>query len=418
MGKKQLATSAHPRRRAKRMQVLNEAAQALNRQGVSQTSLAEVAKHVGISRAALYYYFEDQQDLVFQCYVRSCEQLALRLSEATHRASNALEVINTFVAGMLGEGEPEFAALSEPAFLRADQRDTILGLYEALRASVVHTLDEGARRGDLRSCHSELVASAIIGLISWMPAARRWRRVSPLSDRDLVEAISATLLDGIAAERSAAFSYVPFALSTMGQLSARQVFDQAAMAAARQEAILVAASWLFNLKGVDATSLEEIAVRVGVTKKVIYHNVRDKQTLVADCYRRAFRFYEDVGARMRAYEGPRIDALSASAHALAEGSLSEDITPFRPFTGFEARPEKGARRDAGGRPTPRGTYLEAYNQGRAEGSVREMNARAVLAILPGLVEWLPKWFDAFGEADRARAPHELAELFRLGLRPL
>lgn len=418
MGKKLLAPSAHPRRRAKRMQVLNEAAKALNRQGVSQTSLAEVAKRVGISRAALYYYFEDQQDLVFQCYVRSCEQLARRLSEATHRASNALEVIDTFIAGMLGEGEPEFAALSEPAFLREDQRDTILGLYEALRASVVHTLDEGARRGELRSCRSELVASAIIGLISWVPAARRWRRVSPLSDRDLVEAISATLQDGIAAERGLAVSYVPFTLSTIGRLSARQVFDPAAIAAARQEAILVAASWLFNLKGVDATSLEEIALRVGVTKKVIYHNVRDKQTLVADCYRRAFRFYEDVGARMRAYEGSRIDALSASAHALAEGSLSEDITPFRPFTGTEARPklEREEMQAAGQRLEV--TYLEAYDQGRAEGSVREMNARAVLAILPGLVEWLPKWFDAFNEADRARAPRELAELFRLGLRPL
>jgi AcrR family transcriptional regulator len=85
---------------------------------------------VGISRAALYYYFEDQEDLVFQCYLLSCEQLARRLNEASHRVSNALEVIDTFIASMLGEGEPEFAALSEPAFLRADQRSTILGLYE------------------------------------------------------------------------------------------------------------------------------------------------------------------------------------------------------------------------------------------------------------------------------------------------
>ena len=87
-----------------------------------------------------------------------------------------------------------------------------------------------------------------------------------------------------------------FTLSPMG-LPAGRAFDPAAMAAARQEALLAAASWLFNLKGVDATSLEEIAVRVGVTKKVIYHNIGDKQTLVAQCIRRAFRFYEDIGAR-------------------------------------------------------------------------------------------------------------------------
>ena len=64
------------------------------------------------------------------------------------------------------------------------------------------------------------------------------------------------------------------------------------------------------------------------------------------------------------------------------------------------------------------TYLKAYEQGRAEGSVREVNARAVLAMVPGMFEWLPKWFDAFDEADRARAPCELTELFRIGLRPV
>ena len=411
---KMLASDDRPSRVTKRMRVLDEAAKALNRQGVSQTSLAEIAKRVGISRAALYYYFEDQEDLVFQCYLRSCEQLARRLNEASQPASTALEVIDTFIGGMLSEGEPEFAALSEPAFLRAEQRSTVLGLYEGVRASLADLLDEGARRGELRSCHSGLVASAIIGLISWVPLGRR---VTPIPDRDLVETIRATLHDGIAADRTAPVRPALFTLSPMG-LPAGRAFDQVAMAAARQEALLAAASWLFNLKGVDATSLEEIAVRVGVTKKVIYHNIGDKQTLVAQCIRRAFRFYEDIGARIHAYEGPRIDALSASAHALAEASLREDIAPFRPFTGLEGRPEAEREEMRAGAQRLMSTYLKTYDQGRAEGSVREVNARAVLAMVPGMFEWLPKWFDAFDEADRARTPRELTELFRLGLRPL
>ena len=145
---KTLAPDDRPSRVTKRMRVLDEAAKALNRQGVSQTSLAEIAKRVGISRAALYYYFEDQEDLVFQCYLRSCEQLARRLNEASQPVSNALEVIDAFIGGMLSEGEPEFAALSEPAFLRAEQRSTVLGLYEGVRASLADVLDEGARRGE------------------------------------------------------------------------------------------------------------------------------------------------------------------------------------------------------------------------------------------------------------------------------
>lgn len=411
------APKVRSRRRAKRVQVLDEAAKALNRRGVSRTSLGEIAERIGVSRAALYYYFEDQQDLVFQCYVRSCEQLVRHFREACQGGSDTLDVIGSFVTNVLSDDEPEFAALSEPAYLRPEQRSTILGLYEALRANLVDTLEYGIRRKELRVCSSQLVASAVIGLISWVPTTRRWRRLNPLSDSEIVEAIRSTLREGIAADRSSPVTYNSFALEPV-TLTAAQIFDQEALATARQQAILVAASWCFNLKGEEATSLDEIAQRVGVTKKVIYHNVGDKQALLAECYRRAFRFYEDVGARMRAYDGTRVDALSASAHALAEASLREDIAPFRPFTGLEARPaaERREMQSAGQRLAD--TYLDAYKQGRAENSLREFNAPAVFAILPGMVEWLPKWFEALDEVHRAQAPRELAELFRLGLRPL
>jgi AcrR family transcriptional regulator len=412
-----MATNARSSRRTKRMQVLGEAATALNRQGVSRTSLAGIAKRVGISRAALYYYFEDREDLVFQCYLRSCEQMARRLTEARHGAAGTLEVIDEFIAGMLGEGEPEFAALSEPGFLRPEQRSTLLGVYEGLRASLGDLLNDGVKREEIRPCNCGLVASAIIGLISWVPTGRRWKTADSLSDSDLVEAIRTILHEGIAADRTMTARYVPFTLSPPG-LPAGRVFDQTAMAAVRQEALLAAASWLFNLKGVDATSLDEIALRVGVTKKVIYHNMGDKQTLVAKCYRRAFRFYEDIGTRMRSYEGPRIDAFSASAHALTEASLREDIAPFRPFTGLEARPPKERSELQRGAQRLMDIYLSVFNEGRAEGSIRDTDGRAVLALLPGIVEWLPKWFDAFDETDRAKAPRELTELFRLGLRPI
>jgi len=55
-------------RRSKRDAVLDRAAAHLNARGVSLASLSEVAKALGLTRAALYYYVEDRDDLVFQCY--------------------------------------------------------------------------------------------------------------------------------------------------------------------------------------------------------------------------------------------------------------------------------------------------------------------------------------------------------------
>lgn len=397
--------------------MLEEAAKALNSRGISQTSLAEIAKSVGVSRAALYYYFEDQQDLVFQSYRRSCEMMARRLSEASHSGGDAMSVLMAFIDGMLTEGEPEFASLSEAAYLRPDQRSTILGLYEALLASIAEILHAGARQGELRPCSAGIVGQAIIGLVSWIPMARRWRSSQALSHRDMVEAIKALLDHGVAGERRLPVNFPLFDFS-VADVRLDQVFDAEALAAVKQQALLASASWLFNLKGVDATSLEEIAARVGVTKKVIYHNVGDKETLVVECYRRSFRMWEEIAQWARRYDGPRLEAFCASMAAGAEASLREDLATLSPLAGFEALPANAQDEINASAVRLMDAHLEIFAVGQAQGSMSAVNPRAVLAIVPGVYQWLPKWFDAFSVEERQRAAREVSELIALGLRPL
>jgi AcrR family transcriptional regulator len=401
----------------KRAKVLAEAAKSLNQLGVSQTSLADIARRVGISRAALYYYFDDQQDLVFQCYRQSCELMAERLGEAEAAGGDALTVIDAFVDGMLDEDGAEFAALSEMAYLRPDQRSTILALHESILARVAEILRAGAARGEVRPCDGRIVGQSILGLVSWIPLARRWRTREQLGDADMVAAIKDLLRYGAAADRAAPPDrYRPFDLTPPG-VPVTLIFDADTMAAARRESLLAAASWLFNLKGIDATSLEEIALLRGVTKKVIYHNVGDKETLVAECYRRAFRIYEEIQARGRAYDGPRIEAVCAQFHAFAEASFREDIAPLAPLAGFESLPEALREEIHASAGRIMDSSLTTHGRGQAEGSIRPMNTRAVLSMHPGVFEWLPKWFDSLDAAQRARAPAELAELVRVGLSP-
>lgn len=404
-------------RGAKRDRLLDEAAKALNSRGISQTSLAGIAKSVGVSRAALYYYFEDQEDLVFQCYRRSCEIMARRLSEASRGGGDALAILMAFIDGMLDEDEPEFASLSEAAYLRPEQRSTILGLYEALQASIAEILQAGARRGEVRACAAGIVAQSIIGLVSWIPMARRWRSSQALSHRDMVEAIKALLDHGVAVERRLPINIRPYDFS-FADVRLDRVFDAEALAAAKQQALLASASWLFNLKGVDATSLEEIAARVGVTKKVIYHNVGDKVTLVVECYRRSFRMWEQIAVWARSHEGPRLEAFCTSMHAVAEASLREDLAAMSPLAGFEALPEDARDEINAAAVRLMDVHLDIFAVGQAQGVLAAANPRGVLAITPGVYEWLPKWYDTFSAEERQMAAREVTELIALGLRPL
>src|SRR5215467_1224429 len=93
-------------RRGKRDAVLDEAARQLNARGVSQTSLSDVAHALGLTRAALYYYVEDRDDLVFQCYRRACEAMARDLDAAAKTPGSGLERLQAYVALALDEDRP------------------------------------------------------------------------------------------------------------------------------------------------------------------------------------------------------------------------------------------------------------------------------------------------------------------------
>lgn len=376
-----------------------------------------IAEQLGLSRAAIYYYVEDQEDLVFQSYERTCQVLSERLAEAQAGGGTAIAVLERFVDGVLASTSPELAALSDMAYLSAERRAIVDGAFNTLKARLAEILALGIARGEIRNCAVILVAPAVLNLLLWLPMAKIWPSIGTLTHAELVEAIKTMLRLGVATDRRAAAPVAAPIVLAGGEVPNLRVFDAEAMAAAKQDALLAAASWLFNLKGVDATSLDEVAARVGATKRVIYHNLGDKETLVAACYSRSFRVYESIARQAEALAGPRVDAVAASIQAYAEAGLREDVATYTPMTGFNALP--AALQEEINASTIRlmTSSLSVYEQGQNEGSIRPLNARAVIAVNPGTFQWLPKWHAALSPAERAQAPGEIADLVRLGLLP-
>ena len=63
-------------------------------------------------------------------------------------------------------------------------------------------------------------------------------------------------------------------------------------------------------------------------------------------------------------------------------------------------------------------FIQIFAVGQAQGAMSATNPRAILAIVPGVYQWLPKWFDSISAGERQTAAREVAELVGLGLRPL
>ena len=396
-------------------QILDEAAKSLNSKGVSFTTLGEIADRRGVSRPALYYYVKDLEDLVFQTYRRSCEIILLHLGVAIETGGPATSVLSRFLDLALAEDAPEIAALGEIGILQSTARQTVLSLYEGAVARLGGVIDSGIERGEVRPCDAEVAARTLISIVFWLPLAPRWATaIQPMRRARLTEVAKDLLLHGWSKDRRAAPEVEPIDLAPLST-AAFSVFDRQSIVEEKRRRILATASRLFNRKGVDSTSLEEIAADIGTTKRALYSHVGDKQALLAACYRRSYEIFLHILKKANESEMSCLYRLTAYHEAASIVQLRDDIQPLRPTVGYESLTQQ-ARSEVDELSTQLiGEFSTLFAAGIKEGSLREVDLAATMLILPGASSWLVKGVvvvDAEGQRHIAR---EISNLFTIGL---
>jgi len=71
----------------------------------------------------------------------------------------------------------------------------------------------------------------------------------------------------------------------------------------KRESVLYAAAIAFARRGVDGTSMDELAAAVGVTKPTIYRTVGDKEAIVRACEARMIGYFREALAQAQAMHG-------------------------------------------------------------------------------------------------------------------
>ena len=401
--------------RSRHGELIAEAARSLNARGVSQTSLAEIAGKLGISRAALYYYVEDRQDLVFQCYRLSCERLADCLAAAVRESTSEADALRVFISLALDTTGGEFASLGELGCLDEERRDTIVAAYQGVVAGLADIVRAGIGNNRFRRCEPDIAARTLLSMVFWTPMADSWSASLKAATRSTgAQALTDLVENGIAGE--AAPEGRPHRADLRRFLPASNgAFDKVYLTRARREALLAAASWLFNHKGVDSTSLEDIAARAGATKRAVLHHFGDKQTLVEAAYRRGIELSIFIPEQLqRTGLSPGVKLASAFA-ALAEASMNPDLALATPRVGLEAL-RSGAQaemRTLSDRLAAH--YTSLMLQARAERSVRDVDIPGFLFMLAGAFQWLSLGVVDIRTEDEFDVAAEISSLLMRGL---
>jgi AcrR family transcriptional regulator len=153
-----------PKRASKRDAVLAEAALQFNAKGISGTALNDIAGKLELTRAALYYYVDDRDDLVFQTYLRSCEITADDLEAAHESGRNGLQRVLDYVEGALDAERTPAAVLSEVTYLTGSPRAMVEKAQRRNMDALQRFVAEGISDKSIRACDPYLVAQTVTGL--------------------------------------------------------------------------------------------------------------------------------------------------------------------------------------------------------------------------------------------------------------
>ena len=257
--------------------ILSEAAALFNWQGSRATTLADVAGSLNLTKTCLYYYVNNKQDLVYQCYVASGSMWLGHAQQASQLKGSGLDKICAMVtahldqyAATLRNQAPHFAMLTEVSSLEKAHREDIFQrwseVFELCQTMVIQGIDEGTI-GDVDPA---VITLAVFSIIQWFPV---WlSRKHAANIKEVVASVMDIMINGISAQSH------QFEQTLLPKVSHKSVdsFDREAQKQAKREAFYRVGSIHFNQKGYKGTSLDEIAGSLEVTKGAFYYHIKNK----------------------------------------------------------------------------------------------------------------------------------------------
>jgi AcrR family transcriptional regulator len=175
--------------RGRAQEVYRQAARVFYEKGFAATSMDDLARAVRMTKAGLYYYIKDKEDLYFRIIDYGLDWMQTGVIEPARAEPDAERRLNLIVrlhALELLESEhdipiltDEVAALSPKHIQRIRQRkrvyfDLVRGTLEALKA-----------QGKLRDVDTTVATFSLFGMLLWLP--RWYKKPGRLSSEQLLE---------------------------------------------------------------------------------------------------------------------------------------------------------------------------------------------------------------------------------------
>jgi AcrR family transcriptional regulator len=191
-------SDSHPRRE----EILATAIRAFSAKGYSQVSLQEIAEEMGITKAAIYYYFKQKDEILGEALTRAGVALAESVREVAERddltpTEQVHEMLAAHIRNLLSHRALYSVYFSDISQVAPQLREELLKEERWYARAFAQVIEAGIESGEFRVVNPRPTTLALLGMCN---SALRWFQPSHgLSGNELAEALAALAIRGIAA---------------------------------------------------------------------------------------------------------------------------------------------------------------------------------------------------------------------------
>jgi AcrR family transcriptional regulator len=158
-------------RALKREAVIHAAARAFNERGYHNTSLDDIAAALKVTKPTIYYYVENKEQLLFECFCAGLAPVRAAFQDATDGDRPARERLRMGLLRYAQAIASDFGwcmVRAEDQDLSPQMRAHVKSLKSEIDQAIRRLLRAGAADGSMGACDPKMTAFALAGALNWI----------------------------------------------------------------------------------------------------------------------------------------------------------------------------------------------------------------------------------------------------------
>ncbi|HEV2578900.1 MAG TPA: TetR/AcrR family transcriptional regulator [Acidobacteriaceae bacterium] len=187
------------------MVILETAARLFLERGYRSTSLRELATLLNITKPALYYYFQNKEQMLVDCYRAGISSIEGLLEEGKLEGGSGLErlqkYLHVYATAIVSHDFGRCVAMLDDSELSPPARREVRTLKRRIDASIREFIEDGMADGSIAECNPKLAAFAAAGAINWI--GTWYRPEGGMTGEEIASGFAELLTRGLASRNRA-----------------------------------------------------------------------------------------------------------------------------------------------------------------------------------------------------------------------